>query len=34
MGRDRLVGWPVIFQHVLDQIDAPARTVELVAGVT
>ena len=32
MGRQRPPGRPRAFEHVLDQIDAPARAVELVAG--
>ena len=31
MGDDLLVGRPAVLQHVLDQVDAAARAVELVA---
>ena len=31
MGDDLLVGRPILLQHVLDQIDPPARAIELVA---
>ena len=31
MGDGLLVGRPVVLQHLLDQVDAPTRAVELVA---
>ena len=31
MGDHFFVGWPVVLQHVLDQVDAAPRAVELVA---